>query len=223
MDCYAQYKNNSIYSWDGVRAAIADGTYKDVYKVGDLVPLDLGSYGVHNMEIVAFDADEKTDGSKAAITWLSKELIARHGMNPSGNVNGWAASVMRTWLQSDIYNALPSEVRGAIVTVSKTYYDFTTKSTLTCEDNVWIPSVGEIFGNNSDSSGCENSGVEYTTYFADDTSRIKHHSGTATTWWLRSTVNYNSTFFRMVLENGRINITNVIPETGNGVALGFCT
>ena len=75
MDCYAQYKPN-VYTWDAVASAVADGTYKDVYAVGDVVPLDLGSEGVISMQIVAFDADNLADGSgKAPITWIAKEVL----------------------------------------------------------------------------------------------------------------------------------------------------
>jgi hypothetical protein len=84
MDCYAQYKAN-IYTWPLVLSAVADGTYKDVYAIGDTVPLDLGSEGKINMQIAAFDTDDLADGSgKAAITWIAKELLATtHRMNPS--------------------------------------------------------------------------------------------------------------------------------------------
>lgn len=209
--------------WDAVAQAIANGTYKSVYKVGDCVSLDLGDYGVHDMEIVAFDTDEKADGSgKAAITWLSKAAIAVRVMNSTGtNANGWAATEMRTWLQSDVFAALPTEVQSAVVPVNKTYYNYTTKSTRTIEDTVWIPSAGEMCGNNFGTGGCEDSGAEYTSYFTNEASRIKSYNGSADFWWLRSADSGYYNFFRCVYYTGSNTSRNA--TSSYGVVLGFCT
>ena len=74
-----------LYSWDVVFQRIEDGSYDDVYEIGDTIPLDLGDEGVVNMEIVAFDADDLADGSgKAPITWIGKEALkTSHRMNPA--------------------------------------------------------------------------------------------------------------------------------------------
>lgn len=221
MDCYAQFKNTSIYSWDAVAAACADGTYKDVYKIGDLVPIDLGTYGIHSMEIVAFDEDDKADGSgKAAISWVSKTIFTSRSMNSTGtNTGGWEASEMRTWLQTDVYGILPADVKAVIVDVQKTYYDYDSgnKKTKTCTDNVWIPSFGEIYGGTS----VETSGADYTGYFNSNTVRAKTINYGYTSWWLRSAVGFTEPNFRYVNASGRD--SHSIATTANGVVLGFCT
>lgn len=57
------------YTRDAVFASIDKGTYATDYAIGDTVPLDLGSEGLINMQIVAFDTDDLADGSgKAPIT-----------------------------------------------------------------------------------------------------------------------------------------------------------
>ena len=73
------------YSWEGVQYYIDNGTYASAYKIGDTVPLDLGSEGLVNMQIAAFDTDDLADGSgKAPITWISKELLkTKYRMNPA--------------------------------------------------------------------------------------------------------------------------------------------
>lgn len=50
-------------SWEDILASEQDGTYATKYNIGDFKPLDLGSEGVVDMQIVAFDADELADGS----------------------------------------------------------------------------------------------------------------------------------------------------------------
>lgn len=187
----------------------------EYFNLGDTKTITIDGYGDFEMEIVAFDADEKVDGTKAGVTWLSKDLIAPHIMNSTNtNTGDWEASEMRSWLKSDIYTALPTEVQSAIVTVKKTYYDYSSINTLTCEDNVWIPSHREMFGSNS----YETSGAMYTSYFTSDVSRIKNYSGRAAGWWLRSTD--LSDIFRTV--NGVGKSGSYSASINCGVALGFC-
>ena len=87
--CYAQYKYIGLEdtiadSWVEIIMACADGTYADKYSVGDTKILDLDTESVC-MQIAAFDADDKADGSgKAPISWISKQLLAdSHRISPS--------------------------------------------------------------------------------------------------------------------------------------------
>jgi hypothetical protein len=101
------------------------------------------------MQIVAFDTDIKVDGTKSAISWLSVDTLnQKQRMTPYGgtNANGWIACDLRSWLYDSVYTTIPQEIKSAIVTVKKSYYDYTTQSTLVCEDNIWIPSAREISG-----------------------------------------------------------------------------
>ncbi len=59
--------------WVELFTSINNGTYTTEYAIGDLIPLDLGTLGAVNMEIIAFDADDLADGSgKAPVTLLVK-------------------------------------------------------------------------------------------------------------------------------------------------------
>lgn len=73
--------------WAAVFASIDAGTYATDYAVGDMIPLDLGSEGVVNMQIAGFDVDDLADGSgKAPISWISKEVLkTSKRMNPRYN------------------------------------------------------------------------------------------------------------------------------------------
>ncbi len=229
----------NIYSWEAVIAACANGTYATHYRVGDLIPLDLGSEGVVNMEIVGIDVDELTDGSGTApLTFISKELLATaHRMNPArttnedtvytegtGSVGGWEKSEMRTYLKETIKPLIPASVANAIKFVNKTYYhqvpNSDSSSTIArsmSTDDLWIPSHREISGG----SAYENSGVIYSDAFADSDSCIKILCGTtkATAWWLRTTG--TTTGFRFVSTAGAYN-SAAISSYERGIALGFC-
>lgn len=198
-------------SWSTIFANEDNGTYKNVYSLGDIKYMYLNGTPMP-MQIVAFDEDT------SKITWLCKSILDTHNMNPTNDITGgWASSNMRAWLRETIYPMIDSTIRNRIVAVTKNYYDAKTSSRLTISDNVWIPSEYEIFGTTS----YENSGTLYTGVFTDATSRIKKYglNGSAGYWWLRSTGGSNN--FRCVGSGGSAN--NYSASSANGVVLGFCT
>ena len=200
-------------TWD----AISSGNFISSYSLGNWKSFLLSDGTEVVMEVVALNADTKTDGSTAGVTWISRDIITKHVINSTAsNENGWAASEMRSWLRGDFYATLPAEVRNAIASVNKTYYDYTTKSTKSIDDNVWLPSAREIFGNT------EGSGVSYTTYFNGPTIRVKKYSGTVTAWWLRSADSNGKDSWLSVPTHGYV-VGYVKPTASNGVVLGFCT
>lgn len=216
-------------SWAEIFANEANGTYSTKYSIGDTKSLDLGTEGVHLMEIVAFDTDDKADGSgKAKITWISKDLLpTTHRMNPArtantegtGTLGGWEKSDMRTYLNDTIKPLIPETVRNAIVPVTKVQMGYQasdeTKYQQTTTDDVWIPNHREIFN----ATTYDQSGAVYSGKFTDANSRKKTRSGSASTWWLRAAP--KSTNFSVVSGFGyddKSSVTNMY-----GIALGFCT
>lgn len=216
-------------SWDNIFASIDDGTYATKYSVGQIMPLDLGTEGLVNMQIAAFDADDKADGSgKAPISWISKELLATsHRMNPelvtnddgtyqegTGSIGGWEKCEMRTYLQNTIKPLIPENVRNNIVSIKKTqtaYDTACTSFTQTTEEDVWIPSSEE----------CINSGI-YTGLYAGYTERIKNKVGSTSSheWYLRE-VGTSKYLFKYIIKGG--NAGNSDATYSYGIALGFCT
>jgi len=171
------------------------------------------------MEIVAFDEDTKEDGTKAAITWLSKDIAVKHVVNTTTSLdvyaNMWPWTTLRSWLRGDFYNTLPAEVTNIIVPVNKTYYDSGSKVTRTFVDTVWIPSYRELFGGTS----YESSGADYTEYFSSNAARVKSYNGSNDSWWLRSS--YTTNKFCAVFGGGYSNSYTVTENVG--VVPGFCT
>lgn len=71
-------------SWDTILANVANGTYATKYNIGNYKPLDLGTEGIVNMQIVAKNADTLASGGTAPLTWISKELLNTYkSMNPA--------------------------------------------------------------------------------------------------------------------------------------------
>ena len=192
--------------------------------------IDLGTEGKHLMEIVAFDTDDKADGTgKAKITWISKTLLnTTHAMNDTQKTvdgetaytaGGWEHSDMRAYLKNTIKPLIPETVRNAIVSVTKVQSIYTGGAKVidgqTTTDDVWIPSNREVGLGTS----YESTGAVYSTKFANTSARIKNRNGSNDNWWLRSA--HNASRFCVVYSEG----TNGYNDAGNsrGVALGFCT
>lgn len=230
--CYAQYTSpmqvvEITDDWDTIRRNVAANIHHDKYSVGNYKSLDLGDEGTVTMQIVAMNADETEDGSKAPITWVARELLkTSHRMNAAlsgdatsgyvegtGTIGGWEKSEMRTYLNDTVKPLIPEAVRSRIATVTKTQpaYDTTGASvTQTTLDDVWIPSGDELNG----STGL------YHEAFPDNASRVKRKPGSASAeyWWLRSAVNSN--IFEYIYSTGTKG--NDFAGRSYNVALGFC-
>lgn len=217
------------YTWEGVFSAINKRTYASVYKVGDLVPLDLGSEGLVNMQIAGIDVDDLADGSgKAPISWISKELLATEKCwNPelsgttegTGTIGGWEKSEIRAYINDTIQPLIPENVRGMIKTVTKYSYSYDSSGSAVdskaTDDFVWIPSYREAYGGTKR----ETVGVEYTKLFVDGNSRKKAKAGDTTIkeWWTR-TASSTTGVDTVYASSGTSSIVASRP-----IALGFCT
>ena len=199
--------------WATIIAKLESGQYATAYQVGNYKPIDLGTEGTINMQIVAIDNEE------APLTFIAKELLAtKKPMNSSGsNANGYPVCEMKTYLNDTILPLIPEVVRTHIKPVSKTSYDKTSGGDLTSTEKLWIPSAREIFGGTS----YEQSGPVYNLIYKDATSRKKAVVGSSsfTGWWLRSARSGYDTSFRYVSSNGYV--YDYYANSSYGVCLGF--
>ncbi|MBQ8133286.1 MAG: hypothetical protein IJ192_02575 [Clostridia bacterium] len=223
-------------NWDAILASVEDGTYRTKYKIGNYKPLDLGSEGIVNMQIAAFDADPLADGSgRAAITWISKNLLKnKHRMNPkyeaykigTGCLVGWKNSEMRKYLNTEVKPMIPEMVRNSIKKVKKyscskemnSKYIYNEET----EDFLWIPSAREVFEDDNLEIG-ESKAVYYKSLFSCDKDRIKAIEDDGDFWWWLRSANrdYYEYYFNCVISSGSDACGNAAYYSG--VALSFCT
>ena len=204
-------------SWEEISAAIADGTYKTKYAIGDTKAVDMGDQGVICMQIAAFDADTDANGNTVPITWVSEQILTTtHNMNSSNTTSGgYPASAMKTYING-LKDRLPAVVKSMIVPVQKTSRQKSPSDTdLTTTEELWIPSYREVTG------AVEATGPVYSSLFKNSTSRIKKRYGTgsANNWWVRSAS--NSTAFLCISFLGGNDANGA--SNSNGVVRGFCT
>lgn len=214
-------------SWKAIAASAKDGTYKTKYSVGDLKTVDLGSEGVHLMQLVAFDADDKADGTgKAPMTWVMKDLLPTiHRMNPdkvgdqegTGALGGYDKTEMKSYLTENILPLFPTDIRNNITSVTKHQSAYDTsgaKFQQATTETLWIPGEKEIFNRTT----IDTDGPAYSDVFNDSTSRKKKRNGSFYIWWLRSA--NSATSFRSVYSDG--SYSYYYANNTCGVCPGFC-
>lgn len=212
--------------WERLFAHMFDGDYMNIYSVGDILPLDLGTEGVVNAQIVAFNTDDKADESgKAKITFISEHLLNTSAKFRTANAGGWDTSDIRNRCRTVIKPLFPSDIRNRIVDVvkltnmQKTDGTYVTNAETT--DDVWIPSSKEICTNGGETQYNYN-GVFKKTYGLTDTARVKSKpNASAASWLTRSTYSSNPSRLLFVQTNGSSSYANVATSS-YPFPIGFC-
>lgn len=214
-------------TWDEIKAISEAGKGDEYFNLGDKKTFTTTDGKEIVMEIVAFNADTKADGTgTAGITWISKGIVATRTMtNEVVGDDSWTNCDMHDWYVGSFYGTLPADVKNVIEKVNKTYSykENDNEITLSCTEDIWIPSTREIFGADR---GYENAGPEYTDYFTSDAVRVKYdNNGGPINWWLRSG-HYDGGYFCYVYHQGYRAHENGWGSTSAhqfGIVLGFCT
>lgn len=217
------YDLNSI-PWSYIRELSNAGYLSYVSAVGDSKSVTLTTGEVIELQIADFNHDIFADGTTAPVTFVMKNgLIGRARMNSSDtNTGGYPASVMKTYVETNIYNKLPSDLKAMVAPVKKKWYTTYNQTSSLTEGtyNVWLLSEMEVFGSNTYSVGT-GEGTKYSL-FTDAASRIKGGDGlSAAYWWLGSVVRNFSTRFISVAYNGNVDISGYASDY-QCVVIGLC-
>ena len=200
------------------------------YQIGDLKTLDIGSQGPVQMEIVAIDTDDKADNSgKAAITWISKQLLntARRMHSSSDSYAVWSTCELRGYLRGEFFSTLPIVVQNGIKEVTK----YTSQRTGGTDwathfstETIWIPSSKEI------DNTVENNGPYYSCAARTTPWRSKDRDPSSywtSYWWLRTASTgpaYSAGCYQRVMNYDKsINTNGGWATELNKIAFGFCT
>ena len=209
-------------TWDEIIQHIDAGDYKTRYKVGNYKPLDLGSEGIINMQIVAMNADIDANDNTIPLTFLAKNLLATPKKVSEVKTVWPETTIMYPYLNETIYSMIPNNIQSRIITAKKTYYSYyDNRQTFISLDKIWIPSIREMFFGEV-STTIENTGPNYKLIYKDNASRIKNNLS----YWLRSRQNIDN--FYTVGENGRNMFfamrgdNNSYGNGGRWILMGFC-
>lgn len=197
-------------------------TLSDWWSLGDTKTVTLTTGEEIEFEIAGFNHDTFSDGVTAPATFIMKNCLNTKAQMNSTNTNagGYPVSAMKTYVETNVYNVLPSEMKQYVSPVKKKCYtDYSDESSLTEADyNVWLLSTMEVFGEQKYAVGTG----EGTLYpiFTDNASRKKYVNGSATAWWLRSVHSGGSRNFCSVGTDGTA--YSRFASSSLGVAVGLC-
>lgn len=214
-------------SWTDIGGAIAADINGDIdlskhWNIGDTKDVTLTTGETIQLQIAGFNHDTFSDGVTAPVTFVMKDCLNTKAQMNSSNTNtgGYPASAMKTYVETNIYDKLPSDLKTLVTPVKKKWYTtYNDVNSLTEGNyNVWLLSEMEVFGTNTNTIG-NGEGTKYPI-FTNNTSRIKKANGTTSYWWLGSCSRYDSDVFVAVYSDGSIYSGNA--SRSNGVAVGLC-
>ena len=213
-------------SWTTIATNVRNGNIGD-YNVGDTRTIDMGTYGKHTLRLAntSTPSECSTSGfSQSACGFVVEyvDIITTHNMNPEGkykgttynygwNVDGWPASSMYTFVNNDIYNSLPSDLKNAIIdTTVVSSHGKSDTTNFTSTDKLYLLAPREIYSDWK--TNTSNSGASYDTardvtrtldYYTAGGVTISNRSGaikkngtSASDWWLRAAPSdYSDAFY----------------------------
>ena len=215
-------------SWATIAELVKAGK-TDTYNVGDTKTIDMGTYGTHTLRIAntSTPSECSTSGfSQTACGFVLEfaDIIAEHKMNDtSTNVGGWPAISIRTFVNNDIYNSLPSELKSAIIdtTTVSGHGSTSGEKNFTSTDKLYLLAPKEIytnFSNSADTAKDLTRTLDYYTNIGVTTSNysgaIKKNGTSAYMWWLRSANSSNNFIFYIVRTDGYHSYDNAIITRG---------
>ena len=221
--------------WATIAAAAKSGNYKGKYNVGDTKEVDLGSLGKHTVRIAntSTPAECSQEGfSQTACGFVLEfaDIITGHVMNSTAtNAGGWPASSMRSYLSTDIYNALPADLQNAIIeTKVVSGHGSSDSSNFTSIDKLYLLSTAEVWAQGTSNTITTDTGRDntrqldyYTGVTTNSWSRaIKQLNGSNTYWWLRTAYSINYDYFYSVANYGDWS-SDDLADTTHGVSPAF--
>lgn len=213
-------------TWAEIRAAVQAGIsglgLSKYWNIGDTKPVTLTTGETIELQVAGFNHDTYSDGVTAPVTFVMKDCLNTKAQMNSKNINagGYPASAMKTYVETNIYDKLPSDLKAIVAPVKKKWYTTYNDANSLTEGNynVWLLSEMEVFGTNTYTIDT-GEGSKYDI-FTDDASRIKKVNGTASNWWLGSCYRIYSGGFVLVRSSGGVSGNG--GSGSIGVAVGLC-
>ena len=215
--------------WATVVSSVKAGNSRG-YKVGDTKEIDLGTtYGTHTIRIANTSTPSEcstTGFSQTACGFVLEfvDTITENRMNNNGgpkgtNVKGWPATTMRTFINNDIYNSLPEDLKSGIInTTVVSGHGSEDTANFTSIDKLYLLSTAEIWAqgtsNKITSDSARNMTRQLDYYKAQGTSTdnysaaIKKSDTIKNYWGLRSSCSDSNFAFHYVTSSGNHNGDN---------------
>lgn len=201
-------------SWTTIATNVRNGNISN-YNLGDTKEVVLEGLGKHNVRIAntSTPSECSTEGfSQTACGFVLEfeDIITNRNMNSTKtNDGGWPASAMYTYVNTDLYNILPTDLKNVIIdTTVVSGHGSSNDNNLTSIDKLYLLAPSEIYSDWS-SNGIYDSARDTTRqldfYFKKNVS-ISLNTQSASKyndyWWLRTAHSKNNINFFRVNNNG---------------------
>ena len=202
-------------SWKTIINAVKNNNISK-YNVGDTKTVDMGTYGTHTLRIANTSTPNEcstTGFSQSACGFVLEfaDIITTHKMNDTAtNVGGWPATSMRTFVNNNIYNAIPSEIKNAIIdTTVVSGHGKSDTENFTSTDKLYFLAPGEVFTDwNTNSISSYDTAKDLTRtldYYTSIGVTINNKSGAIKSgkfWWFRAAYFSSTVSFYIVSSSG---------------------
>lgn len=163
------------------------------------------------------------ENKKNHILWTFRNVVLQHQMNDNKNTGGYAASVMKTFLDGVFALGLGRALGSSdyLYTVSRA---ISTKSTTAWgRFTVFLPTEVEVFGvaTYGDDQNAENTNIQFPIYRDSSYYRCKKYNGSYIGWWEATPTASYSDYFCYADSSGISYYT--FARSPFGVAPAFCT
>ena len=193
--------------------------YYEKYKIfiGNTVSVPIAGYGTFDFEVVGVCHDVDASGKPLLFSFMpAKQCIYSKSMNSSDITSGgWAASRMRSFLASNIFNALPIDLQAAISAAHKAN---TPGHGADTDDKLWLASFTEVGLGAASSSEAEGTVYERFASASDKDRRRTDKSSNSLNWWLRSVSNWSDFYYVDRLGS----LSTAAASNGFYIVPGFC-
>ena len=217
-------------SWSTIIANIKAGKGGG-YKVGSTKTVDLGTYGTHTLRVA--NTSTPSECSRAGFSQTAcgfvlefADIMTTHKMNDTDtNVGGWPATSMRTFVNNNIYNAIPSEIKNAIIdTTVVSGHGPNDTANFTSTDKLYLLAPKEIYTDYTETTDTAKDLTRTLDYYTSIGVTTNNFSGAikkngTSAWWLRAANSRYTYHFLRVNYDGGGSVTNA--NSSNGVAPTF--
>ena len=217
---YVMMEPNSFStdSWSTIVKAVQENNISK-YNVGDTKEIDMGTYGTHTLRIAnkSTPSECSTEGfSQTACGFVLEfqDIITTSKMNTAySNTGGWNNAEMNTFINNNIYNALPNELKEIIIdTIVVSSYGKNDTANFTTTNKLYLLAPKEIYTDYAETTDTAKDLTRILDYYKEKrvtmnsyANAIKYNNSTATWWWLRNAPSSNSGNFFGVNVTGILN------------------
>ena len=210
-------------SWNTILNTLE--TNPSAYSIGCTKEIDMGTYGTHKIRLANKSTNSicSTEGFSQTACGLVIEfadIITSHRMNPLGDVSingygnkgGWEYSEMRQFVNNDIYNALPNDLKNIIIdTKVISGRGYSDQYNYVTTDKIYLLSPTEVWGEKEYYDYARDNTRQLDYYYEKEVSFsnygivVKKYENKTHYWWLRSAVwpQQDQTSFFNVSKYGR--------------------